>query len=100
MKILVVDHHELDYVPVKGTVTVRLSLGLKEYPPSLTPPKDASYSHRYIEAQAVSPTLEDLAETARYWRNKYNRGTTHTFFETIEITKVGKQTILDLGFGS
>ena len=99
MKTILVEQYDPSYVPVKGKVTVRLSLGLKDNAPSLETAKHR-FARRSIEAEAFSPTLKDLEDAAKFWRNKYNKGTTHTFFETIEIKKEGRKTILDLGFGS
>lgn len=92
-----------DHVPVKGPVIVRLHMGLREFPPSIRIPdhRDAyRRSHRYIEFEALSPSLADLDKAATFLRNKYNRGTTHIAFETLDIYTVNGKTTLELGYGS
>ncbi len=102
MKTIVVDRYSPDDVPVKGKVRVRLPLGLKDYPPNIEPARGDHYAycHRYMEFDAESPSFRELEEAARFLRNKYNKGSTHTFFETIEVYKVNRRTVLELGFGS
>lgn len=111
MESLLVDQHPRTHVPVDGPVLVRLHIGTRDFPPNIRPVPDPEWeeemgfpqsyrSHRYIEFEALSPSLAELDQAARFLRNKYYRGTTHIAFETIEISTSEGRTVLDLGYGS
>lgn len=87
-------------VPVHGRVKVRMSLRLTEFPPMLEPVPDWEFGHRYIEFDTVSPTIGQLEMLIKWVNRKYYKGTTHTFFETIEISEIDGIPLLDLGVGS
>lgn len=99
---LIVAQHPKTHIPVVGPVVILMPLGLTDVPPCLVSP--TPYGRRYIELRAVSPSLDDLERTARWVNSKYHRGTTHTFFETVDIyTRVGpsgSEEVLHLGMGS
>lgn len=98
------------YVPVQGPVVVRMHLQLLDLPPMLNAPRASkgfieNYGRRLIEFHADSPCIGDLEELIRWVNRKYYRGTTHTFFEEIDITQEEylpkkKYTVMTLGVGS
>lgn len=88
------------HVIKKGPVLIRMHLRMTDYPPMLRPTRTSRYGHRYFEIEAQSPTIADLDKLIRWVNSKYNRGTTHTFFENVDIYERNGKTVLELGIGS